>query len=159
GAAALATSPMPDSSGHFSTPVTVPFEAPAGYTFYACQACAKSPFEAREPFTVAPPMTPRVLVDPPGAQPGSTITATGTGWNPLNGPVTIFPSQEAVADPTAALVTKDPGPTGNITTSFVAPDTLGALVLFACQLCPNADEFPSATTPLTLQPAPTTPSP
>src|SRR5262245_46946364 len=36
--AALAQS-SPDSTGHFSTPTTVPFVSPGDYSFYACQVC------------------------------------------------------------------------------------------------------------------------
>ena len=158
-AAALAQS-QPDQTGHFSTSMTVPFESPGNYVFYACQACGDvdSLIASSGSFTVAPPLTPTLLVDPGVASPGSTISATGTGWNPRNGLVSIFPSEQDAADPSAALITVDPDPTGNISTPLHAPDALGDQVLFACQDCGDADAFPLARAALTVQPAPS-PSP
>jgi hypothetical protein len=73
--------------------------------------------------------------------------------------VTIYPSEDDVSNSASTpIATADPNRSGNITTSFVAPDTLGDLDLFACQECPSTDEFPSATATLTLQPVSVSPT-
>jgi len=143
-------SPIPDSSGSFSTTIVVPFLAPAPYTFVACQVCGD--FEkgrlAREPFTVeqsVPTLTLSAMI----GKAGSRITAVGTGWDPANGPVSVFPDASDISTPGAALADpQTPGPAGTFIAHFLAPSAPQDYLLYACQRCgaePAAEKTASLT--------------
>ena len=141
-------SPMPDASGSFSTTIVVPFLAPATYTFVACQECSPKPRElAREPFAVEP-SAPTLTLSATSGTPAAKINAVGTGWDPANGTVSIFPSRSDATTPGSALATRDPDVAGSFTVAMVAPADPLVYDLYACQRCgsePAAEQTASFT--------------
>jgi hypothetical protein len=131
-------SPTPNADESFSVTLVVPSLPPGPYTFVACQDCGNAdgyPL-ARFPFTVVVPAQPTLSLSPPSGTARSTISAVGTGWNPLNGPVSVFPDASATSAPASALVAGVvPDPQGAFTASMSAPGTPNDYLFIACQRC------------------------
>ena len=130
-------SPTPDDTEAFSTTILVPSLTPGDYTFVACQECPNSdsfPY-AEYRFTVEATAPATLSLSPSNGAPRSDVTAVGTGWNPLDGRVSIFPDQSDVSSPDAALVSATPDATGTFKVPVVAPDAPHPYVFFACQRC------------------------
>ena len=132
------SSPTPDADESFSVSLVVPSLAPGPYTFVACQDCGNVdgyPL-ARVPFTVVAPAQPTLSLSPTRGMARSTISAVGTAWNPLDGPVSIFSDASAIAEPASALVTGVvPDAQGSFTASLPAPDAPNDYLFVACQRC------------------------
>lgn len=73
---------------------------------------------------------PSLDVQPPKASPGSPVLATGTGWYPENGPISIFFGN---AKPDSASVLPD----GSFSVTIAAPDGAAdtSVAVRACQRC------------------------
>jgi PASTA domain len=130
-------SPTPDAKESFSTTLVVPFLPPGAYTFVACQDCGDTDSHplARMSFTIEVPAPPTLSLSPASGAPGSTTTAVGTGWNPLNGPVGIFPDADTSTPDTALVTGVDPQPDGGFTASVHAPSSARRYDFVACQRC------------------------
>jgi len=130
-----APSAVPDSDGFISLLLVVPSSLPLGdYTFFACQDCldTDSHPEASHPFTVKAPPETTFALTPPAGKPGSAVRATGTGWNPLDGGVTITPPG-ATSPGSPLLVT--PHADGSFSVPIQAPGTPHTYTYVACQDC------------------------
>jgi hypothetical protein len=152
-------SPTPDANGSFSTTYVVPFLTPALYTFVACQDCGDADGfpEARGSFTIEPAAEPMFSPSVASGTAQSDVTAVGTGWNPLDGPVSIFPDASDVFTPEAALVADVmPDDQGSFTTHLLAPDTPQDYDFVACQRC-GSEPAASDTAPFTVVASPQTP--
>ncbi len=129
-------SPTPDATGSFSITLVVPFLPPGPYTVVACQDCGNSDgFPLARSSLIVAPAAPTLALSAMSGTAGSGINAVGTGWNPANGPVSIFPDASDVSSPGAALFTGVPDATGTFTASMQAPDTPQDYVFVACQRC------------------------
>jgi hypothetical protein len=143
--------PTPDASGSFSATFVAPFLAPGPYTFVACQDCGDADGfpEARRSFTIAPPAEPRLSLSATSGTAQSDVTAVGTGWNPLDDAVSIFPDASDFS-PEAALVTGViPDDQGSFTTHLLAPVTAQDYEFVACQRC-GAEPAAIDTAPFTV---------
>ena len=103
-----------------------------------------------------------LLLSPASASPGQTVTATGTGWDPRFGDVSIFADASDSLDPSAALATATPVQ-GTFSTILTVPNKPAASYqFFACQRCgdPDRTSFDCCTSsPFTIAtPAPTPPT-
>jgi hypothetical protein len=157
--AALATA-TPDATGAFSKALLVPTDVAGNYVFFACQQCGDADGfpAARSPFTIEVPPTPSLLLDPSAARSGSTVGATGAGWNPVLGRVSIFRDAADSLFPTSILAARDPDPAGSFSAPLVVPmDVEGDHVFYACQQCD--DPTATATAPFTILPPVTTAPP
>lgn len=145
------------TEGSFRVAFVVPDRDAGSYTALACQRCGQDGQLAdTEVFTVLPPgLRPLLDVTPARAAPGASITITGRGWTPEDGPVTVFADAGERTDPDAALGRVDPAADGTLRLQVDVPDrSPGPLVLFACQRCSGGDaigdEFPQATASFTV---------
>lgn len=80
--------------------------------------------------------SPAVSPDPDSAPVGEAVAATGSGWDPSVGDVSIFAEEAEVADPSAALVTATPDADGSFSVALPVPDMpAGTYAFVACQRC------------------------
>jgi hypothetical protein len=104
------------------------------------------------------PAAPTLALSVTSGRPGSDVTAVGTGWSPLNGPVSIFPDASEVSTPGAVLADVVPDAEGSFTAPMQAPGTPQDYDFVACQRCgaePAAIQTASFTVVTSSLPPPT----
>ena len=141
------TDPQPD--GTIETSFDVGGQQVGPHELYACQRCGD--------VDLSPDATASFTVDPPSFQvgegsgnPGATYPATGQGWNPVDGPVSIYPSSDVTAAPLVEGITLFDNGTFAMDVALPSDASPGAYELYACQRCGDVDASPSAIFPFTV---------
>lgn len=132
------TTPGPD--GEIDTTFTVPSRGVGSYTVAACQRCAPNVFQASGAFSIdESAASPDIRLRPPSGRPGDRVRVIGTGFDPNDGPVSIYLDE---ADPSREpLTTAVPGPLRSFSKGIVVPAGTrpGSYAIVACQRCFEAD--------------------
>lgn len=96
-----------------------------------------------------------ITVSPASGSPGAVITLTGTGWNPENGDVDLYPDISESFEREDRLVTAEPDPAGTFSVTFAVPDREeGDYRLYACQGCDESGRTGEASASFTITSAP-----
>jgi len=125
----------PASNGGFSATFTVPDPSPIGSQQVVATQGDSS---ASKPFTVTPPVTPTITLDPTSGPVGTTVTVAGTNFDP-SAIVTIYFDGNLV---TTTPPTVTPNSNGGFSATFKVPaSSNGPYTVVANQ----GDNSPSAT--------------